>query len=293
MTKRKTLIHAHIFYPDIWPEILSCIENCLAESAPPRSVSLVLTYPETHPELKDILIPAVNRLKPSLKDSEVVPVPNCGYDIAPFLIEVLNRRTLDDYDYIIKLHTKRNVDTWLNFRAYRGAAWRKRLLAFAATRKAMRHSLTAFERYPKLGLISDSSLISYGGTDYCTAAIRRECDFVRTLGLHPRAAVFVPGSIFMVRAGLLKPFAQRYGWKDFAPITSVTAHVDGLPHQLERAFGAVVFAQGYAVSAGTFPPALAVFGYRLRTAAFRLLRTLSSNVRRLIGDSLFTRLVGG
>lgn len=166
-------------------------------------------------------------------------------------------------------------------------------LAFAATRKAMRHSLTAFERYPKLGLISDSSLISYGGTDYCTAAIRRECDFVRTLGLHPRAAVFVPGSIFMVRAGLLKPFAQRYGWKDFAPITSVTAHVDGLPHQLERAFGAVVFAQGYAVSAGTFPPALAVFGYRLRTAAFRLLRTLSSNVRRLIGDSLFTRLVGG
>lgn len=125
MTKRKTLIHAHIFYPDIWPEILSCIENCLAESAP-RSVSLVLTYPETHPELKDILIPAVNRLKPSLKDSEVVPVPNCGYDIAPFLIEVLNRRTLNDYDYIIKLHTKRNVNTWLNFRAYRGTAWRKR-----------------------------------------------------------------------------------------------------------------------------------------------------------------------
>ena len=274
----RILLHAHVFHAAIWPEIRQCIENFRAVVGD-DALTVVLTH-----SLTDIPPPPTHT-------REAIAVPNRGYDIAPFLTQVLNRYNLDEYDYIVKLHTKRDVDCWLNYRLYRGSEWRRRLLAFCSTEQAVRQSIAAFAKYPRLGMISNSSLISYGGAYYITDDIRREKAFVRALGLHPKAAVFVPGTIFMVRAQLMKPFVNRYTTDDFPPITDPNAHALGLAHQLEGPLAAAVLAQGFVVSAGRYPPKIAAFGYYLRTFLFRILRALSSCTRHLLTDRLFTRLV--
>ena len=38
-------------------------------------------------------------------NAKIITVPNKGYDIYPFLI-VLSKVKLDEYDYILKIHTK-------------------------------------------------------------------------------------------------------------------------------------------------------------------------------------------
>ena len=92
----KFLVILHIYYEYMWQELKSYLLN-LEEG----SYDLVVTLSKENEELKkEILL-----LNPN---SKIILCENRGYDVWPF-IKALNEVNLDNYKYLIKLHTKRDL----------------------------------------------------------------------------------------------------------------------------------------------------------------------------------------
>ena len=237
-------IHAHVFYEKLWEELWACISHFI-ELYGPSNVRLFLTCPQNNKALFELLTNAV-------PFADLFPVPNRGYDIGPF-IEVLHHVNLSDFDYFVKIHTKRDVaDGWVNFRHYRGGEWRSRLLSFCMTRDAVRKSVQSFMSQPDLGMIADNRMIDPSGIASCHHLAFSD-SIIRELGLVPRGRTIVWGTMFMVRAKLLKPFL-KLKLEDFSQPSEKDPHViNGLASSVEGAFGMVVNALGYRVSDGRGP----------------------------------------
>ena len=285
---RKVAIHAHVFYLHIWPEVEKCVSNFVAVCGS-ANVLLVVTYPKTEPSLRQLF----DNFMPTC-ECRVVPVPNKGYDIGPFFVEFLNKIVLSRYDYIVKLHTKRDTEKiWCHFRPFVGSEWRDELLSFCNSKEAVLRTLTSFDRFPRLGMVASHRVINYSGSD-SPSAVRTVRDMLqRKMSLHPRHLVMVSGTMFAVRAELLKFCQGRFTFGDFSSAgTGERAHKDyGLAGPLEFLFAMGVDAQGYVISAGIWPPAVALFGYSIQTAFFLLLRFSSDLTRKILGVRLFDRVL--
>ncbi len=286
MKKPRILVHAHFFYPNIAPEITDCIRNFI-EVCGEESVEIVATYPDVKPEFAALL----PQLLPYPK-VKIIEVPNRGYDVAPFVCEVLNKYPLDNYDYIVKLHTKRDVDNWIIFRPTYGSHWRRTLLRFCATPEKVRRSLASFTRYPKLGMFAASRFIDYIGCDYSQRSKEATQQILHSAGLRPAFYISVSGTIFMARATLLKPLSGRFSYDNFLNITNSNAHTDlALAGDLELAFATCIAAQNYAVTEGVYPLALAKFGYYLWTIPLFIMRYIMNLVRKVFGEKNVTYVI--
>ncbi len=93
----------HVYYPEIWPEL----EECLLNITVPYEL-----YVTTNEQNKDIQ----NDVLKLKKDAHFEIVENRGYDVGPFM-QIINKINLDDYSYVVKLHTKRNLPSEATFRA--------------------------------------------------------------------------------------------------------------------------------------------------------------------------------
>lgn len=286
MKESRILVHAHFFYENIAPEITDCIRN-FVEVCGEESVEIVATYPDVKPEFAALL----PRLLPFPK-VKIIEVPNRGYDIAPFVCEVLNKYPLDNYDYIVKLHTKRDVNSIISFRPTFGSHWRRTLLRFCATPKKVRQSLAAFTRYPKLGMLAASRFIDYASSTYELYTRREVCDYLQNLNLRARTPISVAGTIFMVRARLFKPLVEHYTWDDFATITPKDAHKElKLAGVLELVFPYCTTAQGYAITEGYYPLVLAKLGYHLWACPLYIMRQIMTLIRKLFGKKNVARVI--
>ena len=284
----RVAIHAHVFYAHIWPEIKVCIENFISVCGG-DNVLLVVTYPQTETDLKQLF----DNFSLGCK-FRVLPVPNQGYDIGPFLVVFLNNLDLSKYDFIVKLHTKRDTEKiWCHFRPFCGAQWRRSLLSFCATVTEVARMLHSFEKYHRLGMVASHRVINYSGSDNLSV-VRKVGDILKNdMALPPRHYVMVSGSMFAVRARLLKFCQARFSFDDFTVAgKGECAHKDyGLAGPLEFLFAMGVDAQGYIVSEGRWSPALASLGYKLQSIAFISLRFLSDLARKLTGDKFITTIL--
>lgn len=270
-------IHAHVYYADLWSELGACIRNVIAACGG-RNVRLLVTYPEVKPEILQILNGESFGCA-----MEIVSVPNRGYDVGPFVCEFLPRVNLSEVDYIVKIHTKRDVDTWMNFRPMKGAKWRRELLKFCATQEAFRRTLEALGRYPKLGFVTSHRVINYCGSDWGKDARVVKQMLRDEFGLAPRHLVTASGTMFCARAEIFKRFKGRYSFDNFPVVCAKTAHSDyGLAAQLEYAFTMTADAMGYVVSEGRWSPRMALFGYAVESVAFRVLRLMSDAIRKFL-----------
>ena len=239
-------------------------------------VDVFITYPETKPEWRITLAD-------TFPSARIESVANRGWDGWPF-IKFLNEIDLRSYDYIVKLHSKRDVSVfWVNFHRFRGNAWRRELLSFCSTPSAARRTFTAFANQPLLGMVASERMIDpiCGGT-WRPKDVERQESLLRGLGLAPREKTVVYGTMFAIRASLLMPLWRRYAEEDFVGVQSENPHAGyGLAGDLEIMFGLMVRAQGYYVSSGHLPVwAVPVF-YSLKGALFRVMRFLSDLVRSL------------
>lgn len=89
------LTHVHLYYIDMWPEIKEKLANITV------SYDLFVTLNNRNERLQQDILNFKN-------DAVIQIVDNRGFDVGPF-IKLLNSVDLDQYDYIIKLHTKRNM----------------------------------------------------------------------------------------------------------------------------------------------------------------------------------------
>lgn len=228
-------VHLHLYYTDMWPELCAQLAN-LGDTPHRLFITLVKENQELTEQIKQVY-PA----------AEIMIVKNMGYDIGPF-IEFLNGINLDDYSYILKLHSKRpgnGTDTKLNHLPVTRYYWKVLLSqALIGSPEIWQKNLQAFADNPKLGMIGSPHLIKKLDKSDRELFPQIQAN-LNKLGLSPDLKFsFLAGTMFIVRSGLFKVLQHRYTIEDFA-VTDGNVKDGTLAHVMERLFGAVISAQGY------------------------------------------------
>lgn len=228
-------VHMHLYYAEQLGDFLQRLDNLSG-----TAYDLYVTMGAKNAE-------AERTIKAFKKDANIRITPNLGYDVGPF-IDFLHHINLDDYDYIIKIHTKRvNGGCYSIFNNHRFdmRIWRETLLDAVISEKAVTNNLRILARDDTIGMISSDYILTDEKWSYQNTETQVEEEMVR-IGLKmPQDRHFVAGTMFWVRAKLLKPFLA-YEIEDF-DASDEQVHDETLAHVLERMFCLAVTAQGYQI----------------------------------------------
>lgn len=230
-------VHLHLYYTDMWDELSEQLKNIDS-----YSYNLFVTLVK-----EDELL--ASKIKAFHKQATIWVVPNMGYDIGPF-IEFLNRINLDDYSYILKLHSKRptnGTDTKLNHLPVTRYYWKILLSeALIGSPQIWQRNLLAFEKNEKLGMIASPHLIKKADKcdNFLLPDIQKQLEKL-SLSV-PKTFYFVAGTMFLVRAALFKVIQHKYTIEDFQ-MTDGQIKDGTLAHVFERLFGAIINVQGYQI----------------------------------------------
>ncbi|MBR2314331.1 MAG: hypothetical protein IKA55_05680 [Akkermansia sp.] len=227
------LVHIHAYYPELLPGMLEKLDSLL-----PAQREVVVTTVAEH-------VATVQAMVAGIGNCRVQEVENRGYDIAPFL-EVIKGIELEQYSYVMKLHTKRNMpgDVYLKPLPYNYGfeRWREYLMNICRP-EHFQAAMRAFEQQARLGMVADFRLIWQQEEPRFRAALDR---LLSRAGLHKRGYAYIMGSMFICRAALLTPLLRlELRPQDFAPPDA--AHSENLAHEIERFLGLSVLAQGYSI----------------------------------------------
>lgn len=224
------LVHVHIYYEFLWPELKACLKSL--EDYPHQ---IIVTLVKENNELK-------NDILSSFPNTKVEVVENLGFDLGPF-IHVINDVNLDDYSYVIKLHTKRDIPTKESFAWFAGPRWRNALLKFIKTKDNFKKVLNAFDLNPEIGMHGPNiSTFNKRCDDH--VAYNDTNNFIKSFNLPLMCYKFVAGTMFMVRSPLLKLLQNlKLTQKDFE-IPDDSHEGCQLAHKIERFCGYLVANQG-------------------------------------------------
>lgn len=256
------LVHIHIYYEFLWPELKDCLNNI--EDYPHQ---IVVTLVKENSQLQDDILKTFPYAKIEIVD-------NLGFDLGPF-IHVLNEVNLDDYSYVIKLHTKRDIPTKESFAWFAGPRWRNALLKFIKTKENFKKVINAFETNPDIGM-HGPNISTFNKLCDDHVAYKDTNNFISSFKLPIMRYKFVAGTMFMVRAPLLKLLLKlNLNQKDFE-IPDDTHEGCQLAHKLERFCGYLVINQGKKIVDCTTNVFLSKTIYALL------------NLRKIVMTSIFT-----
>lgn len=218
----RTAVIAHVYYLDLWGEILAL------RATLPLGSPIIVTVPSCR---------AVRFREMVGDDSsiEIIERPNRGRDIAPFLF-ALQSGALDRFDVVLKIHTKKSPHL-------RQGDLRRRVYftALAGSRSATARVLAQFSD-PKVGLVGPGAYFRTA-PDYWMANKRQ----VEELATKIEARVglgFFEGSMFWVRPAALSSLKVLN--IDLDAFEPETGQLDGtLHHAIERIFALAVSRAGY------------------------------------------------
>ena len=218
-------IIAHVYYPELLPEILAC------RALMPGRADLHIT---TTPDRAGSVRRALGR-----EDAAVHIAPNRGRDIAPFL-GLLNSGALDAYDAVLKLHTKSSPHL------LDGSLRRKLLFqTLCGERRAVSRTLALFAD-PATGMVGWGACFRATPRYWFANEAR-----VRALGQRMGAGEavwpgFFEGSMFWFRPAAFERLrALALTPEDFEP---EAGQLDGaMHHAIERCFTLAAWASGYEV----------------------------------------------
>ncbi len=223
------LVIAHVFYPEIWPELALRIERI------PAPYDVVVTLVEGHSA------GLVDHIVAQFPNVVIETLPNRGRDIWP-LVRVAELGLIGDYDAVLKLHTKSSVHR------LDGDAWRDRLLdSLCPTPEGIGLILELLRRDPEVGMIAPAGAVLgqefWGGNG---PLIERPRSAEWDSASNPAAVWFPGGSMFWSRPGPLNRLRKAgLTMEDFehevVTLDCTTAHA------LERFFGALVADAGETV----------------------------------------------
>lgn len=219
----RILSHVHIYYKEMWPEL----QNCLANIMKDNQCDLYVTMVENHENL-------INEIKSFYPNANIEIVENKGFDIAPF-IQVINKVDLNNYDLLVKLHTKRDIPiASFKFNGFYlgGKKWRECLLGFCKTSENWKKSIDLLKR-DDISMISKYQLLTNADVSVETDLLS---NLEKRLGLeHIPNQTFVSGTMFVCKANIFKPLQNKISVDEFLP-TSRDGK-DRLPFLCEVLFG--------------------------------------------------------
>lgn len=263
LLERPIGVFLHLFYEDLAEEIagyLACIDL-------PKRI-----YASTDSEEKRrIILRAFERSGLALI-SDIAVVPNCGYDIAPFLISFAGK--CSEHDLCLKIHSKKSPHSAYEF----GKGWRIYLYdELIGNKERVRAIVATMLANPELGLLTpppyyrteDNICI---GPNY--EPMQRILNNI-SIDLLPEQKIKYPsGSMFWFRSDALAGLAGLgFHWSDFGceMVRDGEMVKDGtLAHGMERCFP---FFCAHAGQKWGFLPAFCVTGPKIsRDATIRLMR---------------------
>lgn len=191
-----------------------------------------------------------SKIKKHFPNAKIILVKNIGADIWPFIV-MLNSINLEDYDYIIKIHTKRFVQSkkWRmpeTMFKMKGTKWRDYLLEFLEPEN-FKKCINSFIFDEKLGMISSYPVIikdsEKHGADIPTCLKTRA---VLKRFKYKTKISYVAGTMFMARAKLFNVVKNlKLQESDFGQFESGKSNQ--LPHVMEQFLGSCVLGQGYEI----------------------------------------------
>lgn len=246
INRKKIIAIVHLYYKDMWPQIKDHLD-----SMSDYAYDLVVSMPKENSSIKETIL--------SFKSNTVfVESENVGYDIWPF-IKVLKNINLDEYDYLVKLHTKRDMGKIIaiidNKYFFRGVKWREFLLSFIKDKNTFNTCIKAFENDDTLGMVNNKRLFDTTSIKtkdphqkFCLNKAKELLKDKANLMINPCDYVkYVAGTMFMCRASLLKPLQKiDIGIDNFS--TADRKNENDLAHVVERLFGWTITSQGFCIS---------------------------------------------
>lgn len=224
-------IVVHVYYHDMWPEIAASI----AEAGLDHDLFVTITHKGAQ---TDALIARIARSHPTAR---VVPMPNHGRDIFPFL-HLVNAGLLDGYKAICKLHTKKSPHR------QDGDHWRRHLIGGILPGPDTADLLGRFLADPRIAFwIADGQ--HYQGDEWWGSNRPTVKHLLRRVeiraGDYPLS--FPAGSIYWMKPLMV---AMLKGLRlDQAIFEPEKGQVDGtLAHAVERALGHLVQAAGMRIA---------------------------------------------
>jgi lipopolysaccharide biosynthesis protein len=217
---------AHIYYPELLPEILAC------HAVLPAGAPLHLTAP---PDIAERLGEHI-RHRP---DITLHVRENRGRDIAPFLF-LLKSGTFDGYDAVLKLHTKRSPHLG------HGDLLRRAILSTLAGDRKVVGRIARIMSDPTVGMVGWRHIFMTSRRHWHTNRRRVEA-LAASLNPPARADLaFFGGSMFWFRPKALQSLAKAA--IDQMDFEDEAGQIDGtLHHAVERCFAIAAAAAGYAI----------------------------------------------
>lgn len=232
ITNKRILVHLHLYYLNQLDEILNRLQNLQG-----LNFDLYVTMVNKSPA-------AEQKIKQFKPDTHILQVANQGYDIGPF-IEVLHSLNLDNYDYVLKIHTKGTAAenyTRINGKRLNNKLWNRLLFDALLFSEEQVHNNLRQLANADIGMLSSTYLITDDKKLY-EQFLPQINEILQAESL-PQVDTFsfVAGTMFWAKASLFKPL-QKYRLADF-PVTDGKVKEGTLAHCFERLFGAVAQAQG-------------------------------------------------
>jgi lipopolysaccharide biosynthesis protein len=224
----RVLVVAHVFYPEIWPELVQRIERI------PVPTDVVVTLVEGH---SAGLLDEVVATFPGVV---VETLPNRGRDMWS-LVRTAELGLIGDYDAVLKLHTKRSVHR------LDGAAWRDRLLdGLCPSPERIGLILELLRRDATVGMVAPAGAVLgrefWGGNAPLIDALAARTG----ISVDPESVWFPGGSMFWSRPAPLNRL--RKAALTLADFEHEVIALDATTaHALERFIGALVTDAGQQV----------------------------------------------
>jgi lipopolysaccharide biosynthesis protein len=225
----RVLVIAHVFYPEIWPELEQRIRNV------PVPVTLAVTLVEGRSD--HLTVPVRREFPAALVDV----VPNRGRDAWPFVRLLQEGILTDDTGAVLKLHTKDSVHR------LDGRRWRRRMLdSLCGSSASITQILELLGEDPHIGVVAPRGGVlgrefwgSNGPTvDALADRLGVAVDLERTF--------FPAGSMFWARPEAVRRFGDLA--LDSSDFPEEPLPIDGtLAHAIERFVGVLATAEGLEV----------------------------------------------
>ena len=226
---KKIAVHLHIYYEDKWDEIAVYLSN-LQEYDYDLFVTLIKPNEELEKNIK--------KFKPK---AQVFVIDNRGYDIGAF-VWFLHQINLEDYDYILKVHTKnttRDTLTHINCFYLKNSEW-SQLLWDGVLKNAERvKQIMELLADETTGMVGSWYLVTKTLEE--NAKVKEGCiKAMQQSGLTiPEKPFFVPGTMFWVKSTLMTPIKTHITQQDFE-VSGVSGGDGSFAHVMERILGYVV-----------------------------------------------------
>ncbi len=232
--KPRVLVHLHLYYQNQLKYMINKLKNINS-----CNWDLYVTLVENNPDI-------INQIKQFKPDAKIIIIQNKGYDIWPF-IQILNLVNLEDYDFILKCHTK-NYRRTKKFYG-KGYRWRNYLInALLKNKKTFKNNLITMLENPEIGLIGSKVTLATMGSKEAedTDLFEKLCE---KYNFPVNKGKFIAGTIFLARA---KCYERIKNMKLTSEDFNETLHTNSgasMSHAMERLLTRIIEMQNYKIYA--------------------------------------------